>query len=109
MVVAGVWLQQGTWNKVVRPDPRHIDIVASVPGVTGRSAAGLTKALGIVETGVALWVLSGRRLRLAAVAQTGLLVGMNAGGLAFAGPALRHRRRMVARNTAFLACLWSLR
>lgn len=108
-VVAGVWLQQGTWKKVLQRDPRHADIVASVPGVTHRPARVLTFALGLVETGLAVWVLSGRRRRLVAGIQTALLLGMNAGGLAFAGDRIHRPGRMVVRNAAFLACLWSLR
>jgi uncharacterized membrane protein YphA (DoxX/SURF4 family) len=108
-VVAGVWLQQGTWKKVLRPDPRHVAIVASIPGVGAAPARHLTRALGLLETGLAVWVLSGHRRRLVAVVQTALLLGMNAGGLAFAAGRIRRPRRLVARNAAFLACLWSLR
>ena len=108
LLVAAVWLHQGSWKKVVRPDPHHVEIVAAVPGLPAGAAAPLTRGLGLVETGLALWVLSGRRRRLAAAAQTALLVGMNAGGLAFARGLLTRRRRMLVRNTAFLACLWSV-
>lgn len=62
----------------------------------------------MIETGLGLWVLTGRRRRLASVTQTALLLGMNAGGLVFAQSLLAHRRRMVLRNAAFVACLWSV-
>ena len=107
-VVAAVWLQQGTWKKVLRPDPHHVEIVASVPGLPACLAPVLTKGLGVVETGLALWVLTGRRRRLASVTQTALLLGMNAGGLVFARSLLAHRCRMVLRNAAFVACLWGV-
>jgi len=107
-VVAAVWLQQGTWKKVLIPDAHHVEIVAAVPGMPTGVAPALTKVLGVVETGLALWVLSGRRRRLAAITQTALLLGMNAGGLVFARGLLARRRRMVLRNTAFLACVWSV-
>jgi uncharacterized membrane protein YphA (DoxX/SURF4 family) len=108
-VVAGVWLQQGAWKKVLKSDPHHVGIVASVPGVPSGPARFLTMALGIVETSLAVWVLSGRRRRLAVGVETALLLGMNVGGLAFARDRIHRPRRMVVRNAAFLACLWSLR
>jgi uncharacterized membrane protein YphA (DoxX/SURF4 family) len=108
-IVAGVWLQQGTWKKVLRRDPHHVDIVASVPGVTARPARALTLALGLFETGLAVCILTGYRRRLVAGVETALLLGMNAGGLAFARDRIHRPRRMLARNAAFLVCLWSLR
>ena len=109
MAVAGVWLHQGTWTKLLGPEGRHHEIVAAVPGLGPVAARRATRALGAGETALALWVLSGRRPRFAAAVQTGALVAMNLGGLALAGGAVPHRRRLLARNAVFLAGVWGAR
>jgi hypothetical protein len=105
--VAGVWLHQGAWAKLGGGDPRHEAIVASVPGLSPRTARLAVGGLGLAETGLALWVLSGRGARWSAATQTALVVGMNAGGLAFAGSAIEHPARLLARNSAFLGAVWT--
>lgn len=104
--VAGVWLYQGAWKKGPWPDERHREIIASVPGVTAVAARRLTAALGVIETGLAGWVLTGWRPRRAAAAQTALVIVMNAGGLLFAGDLIAGHRRMMARNAVLLAAAW---
>lgn len=47
--------------------------------------------IGAAEVALAGWMLSGRRPRRAAAAQTALLLGMNAGGLLFAGERIERR------------------
>lgn len=90
----------------MRGRPDHEAIVADVPGVRGRRARTVTVGIGVGETVLAFWVLSGFAPRRAAVAQTALLVGMNAGGLVFARDRIGDSRRMVARNVCFLAAVW---
>lgn len=107
-VVAAVWLHQGLWSKVLAQDPDDEDIVADVPFVGPRRARAATAAIGAVEVGVALWVLSGRRPVAAAATQTGLVVGMNAGGLAMSGDRISRPARMLVRNLAFLALVWTV-
>jgi uncharacterized membrane protein YphA (DoxX/SURF4 family) len=109
LVVASVWLHQGTWTKLLGPEGRHHEIVAAVPGLGPVAARRATRALGAGETALALWVLSGHRPRRAAAVQTGALVAMNLGGLAFARGAIPQRRRMLARNAVFLAGVWTAR
>jgi hypothetical protein len=46
--------------------------------VPRKSASPIT--LGLVECGLAVWVLSGQRARQAAIVQTALLAAMNSGG-----------------------------
>lgn len=104
--VGSVWLHQGLWSKVLRGRPDHEAIVADVPGVGERRARTVTVGIGVGETVLAFWVLSGFGPRCAAVAQTALLVGMNAGGLVFAHDRIGDPRRMVARNACFLAAIW---
>lgn len=104
--LAAVWLHQGLGGKVLRGRPDHEAIVADVPGVGERRARIVAGGIGVGETVLALWVLSGFAPRRAAVAQTALLVGMNAGGLVFARDRIGDPRRMVARNACFVAAIW---
>jgi hypothetical protein len=51
-------------------------------------------------------VISARRPREAAWAQTGLLVAMNGGALAFARRHVPQPKALLAENAAFLALAW---
>lgn len=106
--LAAVWLYEGLWLKVIRADARQLSIVSRVPGLPPSRAAAAMAGIGAVETALGLWVLSGARPRSAAWAQSGLLVAVNAGGLAFAHERIAAPGRMLARNAALLAVAWSL-
>jgi hypothetical protein len=106
--VAGIWLHQGVWKKILSKDTRHTEIVESVPGLSARTARIATMGLGLVEAGLAGWVLSTRRQRLAAFAQTALVVGMNTAGLAFSREAITRPGRLISRNIAFLSTVWAI-
>jgi hypothetical protein len=73
--VASVWLHQGLWAKLLAGDPSHREIVGRAAGVGPLSARKLTAAIGALEAGMALWVLSGRLPRWCAAAQTALVRG----------------------------------
>ena len=60
-----------------------MDVVAAVPWLRGRAAKPVLLGIGVVETILAVWVVSGRRHRGAAAIGTALVAGMNAGGLTF--------------------------
>jgi hypothetical protein len=104
--VALVWLYQGLWCKLLGSHPGHAAVVKAVPGLVGRSAAGVLAGIGAVEVALAVWVLSGRGRRGAAVAQSGLLVAMNIGGLLWGRAAIPDPGGMVIQNLAFLALIW---
>jgi uncharacterized membrane protein YphA (DoxX/SURF4 family) len=106
--VAAVWLYEGLWRKLIRTDPAQVSIVAGVPGLPDRYAVAALRGIGVAETALGAWVLTGAAPRLAASAQTGLLCGMNAGGLLFAGQHIARPRRMLAGNAVLLAAAWSL-
>lgn len=108
LAVAGTWLEQGAWKKVLGRDPEHRAIVAAVPGLGPDTGAAVTRGIGVLETALGAWVLSGRRTRLAARTQTILLLAMNAGGLVFARALVPRPGRMVVRNLVFLCAVWSL-
>lgn len=73
--IALVWLANGLLCKVLHLVPRHEAIVARILGPT--YAAPLTRLIGVAEIGLALWVLSGRWVRLTAATQIVLVLGMN--------------------------------
>jgi len=63
-------------------------------------------ALGLTEIVLAGWVISGRRARGAALAETGLLALMNGGGFAFSRQHIAAPKALLAENLAFLAVAW---
>ena len=104
--VAGVWLYHGLWCKVLARCEDQLEIVADLPGMPRALARSALVSLGLVEAALAAWVLSGRRAVEAAWAETGLLVAMNGGGLAFSRRHIRAPKALVAENVAFLVLVW---
>jgi uncharacterized membrane protein YphA (DoxX/SURF4 family) len=104
--VAGVWLYHGLWCKLLGRCPDQLDVVAAVPGLRGSRAKAVLLGIGVIETGLAVWVVSGRRPRAAAAVGTALVGGMNAGGLAFGRRHIPAVKTMLAENAAFLALAW---
>jgi DoxX-like family/Protein of unknown function (DUF3419) len=106
LAVALVWLYQGLWCKLLGRCPGHLAIVQGVPGFGGRTGLLVVLGLGTIETGLALWVLSGRRPYWAALAQTALLAGMNGGGLLWGRSHIADPGAMLTQNLAFLTLAW---
>jgi hypothetical protein len=104
--VSGVWLYHGLWCKLLGRCPEQERVVADVPGLGGGRAKAVLLALGLAETALAGWVISGRRPRLAAATGTALVAGMNAGGLAFGRRHIAAPRALLFENLAFLATAW---
>ncbi len=74
--IAFVWLVNGLLCKVAHLVPRHQSIVARLLGE--KHAVYLTTGIGILEIGMAGWILSRVYPRVCAVVQIGLVVMMNA-------------------------------
>jgi uncharacterized membrane protein YphA (DoxX/SURF4 family) len=91
-----------------RADVNQRSIVAAVPGLPATWVTVALVGIGVVETAVGAWVLSGARPRLAALVQTGLLVAFNAGGLLFSGSRIAQPARMLTQNAVLLAVVWLL-
>jgi len=106
LAVALVWLYQGLWCKLLGRCPGHRAIVEAVPGLAGPTGAVVLIGLGTIETGLAVWVLSGWRPRWAAVAQTLLLIGMNGGGLLWGREHIADPGALITQNLAFLTLVW---
>ncbi len=73
--IAAVWLVNGLLCKVLNLVPRHQQIVATILG--DDYAFILTKAIGVAEILMAIWILSGIKSRFAAIFQILIVLIMN--------------------------------
>lgn len=106
VAVAGVWLYEGLWCKLLGREPHQLEVVEAVPRVGPRVGAFFLKALGAVEVALALWALSARAPDACALAQTLLLVSLNANGIYWARHLLHDPGGMLVKNFAFLVLVW---
>ena len=104
--IAMVWFYQGLWCKVLGGVPRQEAVISTVPFLGAAEVHVALMTLGLVECGLAVWVLSGQRMRQAATAQTALLVAMNSGGLIWAWHLIPYQAGMIVQNIAFLVLVW---
>ena len=75
LLIAMVWLVNGLFCKLLNLVPRHRQIVARI---LGDNYAGLiTKAIGLAEISLAVWILSGYKSRLCAIIQITTIALMN--------------------------------
>ncbi|MEU6840526.1 DoxX-like family protein [Streptomyces sp. NPDC046716] len=104
--IALVWFYEGWWCKVWpgRADQRAI--VGDVPFLADGAQTAALVAIGLAEVALGLWVLTGRRARSAAVVQTVLVAGFNAGGLLFSPGQIQEPGRMLTQNLAFVVLIW---
>lgn len=72
---AAVWLANGLFCKVLHLVPWHEQIVARILG--GTYAASLTLTIGLLETGMAVWILTGVRSQLNTWLQIAIVAVMN--------------------------------
>ena len=100
--VAAVWLYEGLWCKILGRMPSQVEVVTAVPRLGPRFGAPFLKALGIVEVVIAVWVMVGTAPALCAIAQTALLVVLNASGLLWARRIIHDPVGMVVKNIALL-------
>jgi hypothetical protein len=104
--IALVWLYQGLWCKVLGGVPHHQAVISAVPLIGPAAAPIALMVLGLVECGIAAWILSGQRMRQAAIVQTALLFAMNASGLIWAWRFIPDPIGMIVQNFAFLLLVW---
>ena len=106
VALALVWLYQGFWCKLLGRMPHHQEVIGAPPFLGGELGHAALIVLGVVECGIAVWVLSGHWARLAAMAQTALLLAMNAGGVIWASRIIPDPVGMLFQNFAFLVLAW---
>ncbi|HTD55188.1 MAG TPA: DoxX-like family protein [Silvibacterium sp.] len=104
--IAAVWLYEGVWCKLLGRLPSQAEVVAAVPRLGPRFGKAFLKLLGIVEAGLALWVLSGVAPAMCAIAQVILLFSLNLNGLIWARRRIHDPGGMVVKNAAFLVLVW---
>ena len=106
VAVAGVWLYEGLWCKLLSGEPRQVRVVEAVPRYGPATGAAFLKLLGLVEVGVALWALSDLAPLICALVQTVLLISLNSAGLLWARHIIHDPVGMVVKNFAFLVLAW---
>lgn len=74
-LLALVWIMNGLFCKILGLVPRHEEIVGAILGTA--HAHVLTSSIGVAELAMAVWILSGWRYRLCAIAQIVLIATMN--------------------------------
>ena len=104
LATASVWFVFGIGFKLLDLVPRHRAIVATFVGES--AARPVTAGIGIAETLLGVWILTGIRPRLCAAVQTAAIVTMNALELACAHELLMAPIAMVCANAVFLVVVW---
>jgi SAM-dependent methyltransferase len=104
--VAGVWLVQGLYSKLLTGVPRHLAIVRSVPYL-GEHAHVVLPLVGVAEVALAIWILSGVAPICCAATQTVALLSMNVIELTWAREHLLCSAALIPVNLAFLALAWT--
>jgi len=74
-LIAGVWLANGLFAKVLNLAPRHTEIVAGILG--SEYARPLTIIIGLSEIIMGLWILAGGYRKETAIAQIAIILTMN--------------------------------
>ncbi|MEO8799791.1 MAG: DoxX-like family protein [Polyangiaceae bacterium] len=104
--VAAVWLYEGLWCKLLGREPHQVEVVKAVPKLGALVGRPFLFALGLVESTLAVWVISGFMPGLCVIAQTVLLVTLNANGLIWARHIIHDPAGMVVKNASFLMLAW---
>ena len=104
--VAAVWLYEGLWCKLLGRESHQLQVVEAVPKLGPIVGRRFLMALGLVEVGLAAWVMSGLTPGVCALAQTVLLVLLNANGLLWARHIIHDPAGMVVKNVPFLLLAW---
>ena len=104
--VAAVWFYEGLWCKLLRRQPDQLKVVEAVPNLGPRIGARFLQLLGAVEIMLGIWTLSTIAPLQCAIAQTLLLVALNASGLLWARHIIHDPGGMVVKNLAFLVLVW---
>lgn len=106
VAVAGVWLYEGLWCKLLARSAHEFEVVAEVRFLRPWMVSAFLRVLGVVECALGVWVLSGWSPQAAALAQTILLIGLNTAGLTLARAKIPDPAGMLFKNFALLVLAW---
>jgi uncharacterized membrane protein YphA (DoxX/SURF4 family) len=104
--IALVWLYEGLWCKILGRMPHQQSVVESVPLFGPKFAHLFLLAIGVVECGFGIWVLTGWRLWWAALTQTAFLLSLNTGGILWARHIIHDPAGMLVKNFVFVILMW---
>jgi len=104
--IAAVWVYEGVWCKILGRATSQMKVVEAVPWLGARFGLVFLKALGAVEFALAVWVMWGVLPGPCAIAQTALLLTLNANGLLWARHIIHEPAGMIVKNIAFLVLVW---
>lgn len=104
LVLAFVWFYNGLYLKLILVDPEHLKVVQEVGGLGPLSPKQFLFLIGLGETGLGLFILSGWKYRVACYIQIALVLSMNVIGIASGG--VDNPLALIAVNLPLLACMW---
>lgn len=73
--IAAVWIANGLFCKVLNLVPRHEEIVAKI--LLTDYARQLVVIIGLLEIGIAIWILTGYKTKINAIVQIVIVATMN--------------------------------
>lgn len=103
-VICAVWLANGLLCKVLNMVPRHQMIVARILGE--EYAPLLTKAIGVSEILMVVWILSGIKPRWCALFQMAIVATMNVLEFVLVPDLLLFGRMNIVFATGFIAIVY---
>ncbi len=104
VIIGGIWIFHGLYSKLLDGIPRHRQIVGRVVG--NRIAGPATKAIGLFEVSLGIWIFTGWQPIGCAAVQTLALVGMNTVEILLAADLLISAAGMLILNLGFLLLVW---
>ena len=104
LVLAAIWLYEGFWLKIWRPDAHELAIVSSF-AATPQGARQLMALIGAAETALAFGILSGLYWRLVSCFQIGILLVMNLTGILFGKGTIHDPAGLIIHNLPLFACM----
>jgi len=108
--IAAIWFQQGLYYKLLAQAPHQLRVIESVLPEFADHASLVLCAIGLGETVLGVFVLSGLFPKFLAWFQASVLVAMNGAGILFGAGAIPDPIGMIAANLPFfLAILLSVK
>lgn len=104
--VAGVWVYEGLWCKILGREANQLRIVEAVPRFGAVVGPVFLQTLGWIELALGIWVMAGWAPGVCALAQTLLLVTLNVNGLLWSRSLIHDPAGMVVKNSSFLVLAW---